>query len=279
MAFSSCRDLAGAVLLALAAFVLASCAAFSPSSSDLVVLDIGHYVPPGATQGTGAKTPGPVGGRSIEECRFWYEYAYYAQRVIEKAGYRCVVCNRGKAPTTEPLASFARRAGVVQLNRPDTRDRRGAVHRYPSAYHPARISAGMVSADYAISRNAACAVFLHHNSSSSRWRKTCNGIVYHNRVHGAKLGSILAQSMNRHVLNNGHMPNGGKKCRTDIRWIDGTAGAGWMNACDDSGIPAALIEVAFLNNPEHALWLADHNNARRYAEAVGEGIVSYLRSR
>lgn len=279
MPFTSCKRFAGVFLFILSALALCACGSLSPASSDLVVLDIGHYVSPGASQGTGAKTPGPVAGRSIEECRFWYQYAYYTKRIIEKAGYRCVICNRGYAPTTEPLASYARRAAVVQLNRPDTRDKGGAVHRYPSAYHPARISAGMVSADYAVSRNAACAVFLHHNSSSSRWRKTCNGVVYHNRVHGAKLGSILAQTMNHRVLNNGRMPNGGKKCTTGIRWIDGTAGAGWMNTCDDSGIPAALIEVAFLNNPDHARWLADDRNARRYAETVGEGIVYFLRSR
>ncbi len=272
---------AGALLVTLAAWLLSSCGSFSssPSTSDLVVLDIGHYVPPGASLGTGARTPGAAAGRNIEECRFWYQYAYDTKRVIEKAGYRCVVCNRGCAPTTEPLATYARRAGVVQLNKPDTRDKGGSVCRYASVYHPARISAGMVSADYAVFRNAACAVFLHHNSSSSRWRKTTNGVVYHNRVHGAELGSILAKTINRRVLNNGNMPNGGKNCTTGIRWIDGTAGAGWMNTCDDSGIPAALIEVAFLNNPEHARWLADDNNARRYAEAVGEGIVSFLRSR
>lgn len=279
MTFPSFRHLSRLFLFILAVFTLTACGSLSSASSDLVVLDIGHYVPPGASLGTGAKTPAPVAGRSIEECRFWYQYAYYTKRIIEKAGYRCVICNRGNAPTTEPLASYARRSGVVQLNRPDTRDKKGAVHRYASAYHPARISAGMVSADYAVSKNAACAVFLHHNSSSDRWHKTCNGVVYHNRVHGGKLGSILAQTLNYRVLNNGHMPNGGKNCTTGIRWIDGTAGAGWMNTCDDSGIPAALIEVAFLNNPDHARWLADDRNARRYAEAVGEGIVYFLRCR
>lgn len=267
------------LLLPLAAFLIAGCASLAPSSSDVVVLDIGHYIAPGATRGTGARTPGSINGKSLEESRFWYQYAYYTKRVIEKAGYKCVICNRGDAPTTEPLASYARRAGVVQLNRPDTRERNGSVHRYASRYHPARISAGMVSADYAVSQNAACAVFLHHNSSSSRWRRTQNGVVYHNRVHGARLGHILAQTINHRVLNNGRMPNGGRNCTTGIRWIDGTAGAGWMNTCDDSGIPAALIEVAFLNNPDHARWLADDRNARRYAEAVGEGIVYFLRSR
>lgn len=277
---SRCCRVAALVLLSATAFLLAGCSGFTPfSSSDVVVLDIGHYVSPGASQGTGARTPAAIDGKRIEESRFWYQYAYYTKRTIEKAGYKCIICNRGNAPTTEPLASYARRAGVVQLNRPDTRERNGSVHRYASVYHPARISAGMVSADFAVKQRAACAVFLHHNSSSGNWRRTQNGVVYHNRVHGARLGTILARTMDRRILNNGNMPNGGRTCRTGIRWIDGTAGAGWMNTCDDSGIPAALIEVAFLNNPDHARWLADDAHARRYAEAVGEGIVYFLRSR
>lgn len=277
---SLCGRAAALVLAAAVTFLFAACGSFpSPSCSDVVVLDIGHYIPPGAAQGTGARMPAAINGKRIEESQFWYRYAYDVKRVVEKAGYKCVVCNRGEAPTTEPLASYARRAGVVQLNRPDTRERDGSVHRYASVYHPARISAGMASADFAISQRAACAVFLHHNSSSSNWRKTQNGVVYHNRVHGARLGKILARTLDHRILNNGRMPNGGRLCSTGIRWIDGAAGAGWMNACDDSGIPAALIEVAFLNNPDHARWLTNEDNARRYAEAVGEGIVYFLRSR
>lgn len=258
-------------------FALVSCGGMIPSA-EVVTLDIGHYVPKGAGTGTGARTPGAVNGRTIEEARFWYEYSPYVKRVIERAGYRCVITNRGYAPTTEPLASHARRAGVIHLNRPDVRDRRGAVIRYASRYHPDRVSAGMVSADYAVWKKAACAVFLHHNSSSDRWRRTCNGVVYYNRRSGAKLAAAVAGTLNQSILNHG-MPNNGKNCTTAIRWIPGTAGAGWMNTCDDSGIPAILIETAFLNNPDHARYLAEPSQAVRYAEAIGEGVVSWLRSR
>jgi hypothetical protein len=63
------------------------------------------------------------------------------------------------------------------------------------------------------------------------------------------------------------------------RFHDASRGGGWLNVCDDAGIPAAIIEAAFLNNRKHARYLADPENARRYAEAVGHGVVRYLRSR
>lgn len=255
-----------------------ACSSFSVGKSrGTVTLDIGHYVSQGASKGTGARTPAAVNGKVIEESSFWYEYAFYTKRVIEKAGYSCIITNRGYAPMTEPLASYARRAGVVQLKRPDERDKRGNVVRYASHYHPSRISAGMVSADYAVWKKADCAVFLHHNSSASGWRRTCNGVVYHNRRNGASMAKTVAQTLNERILNHG-MPNDGKNCTTGIRWVDGTAGAGWMNTCDDSDIPAILIETAFLNNPDHARYLSDKNNAIRYAEAIGEGVVKWLQS-
>lgn len=256
-----------------------ACSSVLPGGSrGTVTLDIGHYVPQGATKGTGARTPAAVNGKVLEEASFWYEYAVYTKRVIEKAGYSCIITNRGYAPTTEPLASYARRSGVIQLQHPDERDKRGNVVRYASRYHPSRISAGMVSADYAVWKKADCAVFLHHNSSASGWRRTCNGVVYHNWRNGGALAKTVAQTLNERILNHG-MSNGGKNCTTGIRRIDGTAGAGWMNTCDDSDIPAILIETAFLNNPDHARYLSDKNNAIRYAEAIGEGVVKWLQSK
>ena len=69
--------------------------------SGVVVLDIGHFI--GAD---GACTPGLVNGKRLTECTWWYEYVYYTKKVIENAGYTCIVTNRGNKPTTEPLASF-----------------------------------------------------------------------------------------------------------------------------------------------------------------------------
>lgn len=235
-------------------------------SSGLVVLDIGHSM-----DSVGAKTPRAVKGKRISECEWWYQYVYYTKQKIEAAGYRCIVVNRGYAPTTEPMASYARRADVVQLEHPDVN---GA--RYPSEYNADRVACGMVSADYAVSRDADCMVFLHHNSSG-RWTKGPSpSLIICNKNNGARLGKTLARTMNRLILNK-EMHNCGVGCTVKVRSKDAERSAGWMNICDDYGIPAAVIECAFLNNRYHAAYLADDANARRYAEAVGAGIVYYMR--
>ena len=235
--------------------------------SGLVVLDIGH-----STDAVGAKTPGAVKGKQLSECEWWYQYVYYTKQKIEAAGYKCIVVNRGYAPTTEPWASYARRADVVQLKHPDEN---GA--RYPSEYNADRVAGGMVSADYAVSRNADCMVFLHHNSSSGRWTKGASpSLIICNNYNGNRLGKTLARTMNRLVLNKG-MYNAGVGCTVKARYKDADRSAGWMNICDDYGIPAAVIECAFLNNRHHAAYLANDDNARQYAEAVGAGIVYYMR--
>lgn len=241
----------------------------SPSSVSGVdvVLDIGHYF-----GGEGAMSPSAVNGTRLAENAFWYKYSYYTKRVIERAGYTCVVTNRGSKPTTQPLSGYAQRAGVVHLRHPDAGGRRS-----PSHYHPDRVGSGVVSADYAIYRRAACAVFLHHNSSSSRWTNgASDSLIICNRFNGKHLAQSLCERLERDILNHG-MPNGGRGCRIVPRYKDADRSAAWMNACDDSGIPAAVIEAAYLNNRDHAAFLADETNARRYAEAIGRGITDYLR--
>lgn len=258
------------VILALALVVLglSACSSIpSGSRNGVVVLDIGHFI-----GGEGASTPGAVNGKVIRECAFWYEYSYYVKREIERAGYTCVVCNRGNAPATEPLRSYARRAGVVHLRHPDVR-----AARYPSHYHPDRVASGMVSADYAIYRRASAMVFLHHNSSGGWTTSPMPSIILSNRYNGRPLASAIAATLNREILNHG-MANGGRECRVQVRYVDADRAAGWLNACDDSGIPAAVIEAAFLNNRHHAAYLADPAGARRYAESIGRGVVAYLRS-
>lgn len=235
--------------------------------SGVVVLDIGHYI--GAE---GARTPGPVGGKILSECPFWYQYAGEVKRVVEAAGYRCVITNRGHAPTQEPLATYARQARVVHLRHPDT----GGL-RYPSRYHPDRVASGIVSADYAIYRRAACAVFLHHNSAGRGWKTGGSpSIIICNKYNGLPLAKALCHALNSEILDHG-MPNAGRPCRPVVRSVDADRSAGWLNACDDSGIPAAVIEAAFLNNRAHAAFLAQDACARRYAQAIGHGIVRYLR--
>ena len=248
----------------------ASCSLVCGSScgykSGVVVLDIGHFIGSG-----GAATPSAVNGKHISECSWWYQYVYQTKKKIEDAGYRCIVTNRGNAPTKEPLVSYARRAEVVQLNHPDKN-----CARYPSKHHPDRVASGMVSADYAITSKAACVVFLHHNSTGGWTNGPSPSLIICNKHNGRFLGEVLACTMENLILNKG-MQNGGRGCSVIVRSKDADRSAGWLNACDDSGIPAAVIECAFLNNRHHAAYLADDANARRYAEAVGTGIVNYMR--
>ena len=257
------------VLLGLLAWVMVGCQQqrFPGPSTPAVVLDIGHFA--GAP---GARTPGKVRGKRISECAFWYENAHYTRKVIEDAGFPCVICNRGEEPEEEPYRSHGERAGVLHLNRPDEKGRR-----YPSRYFPDRVACGIISADYAVYRHAPAMVFLHHNSTGCRWRRNAvKSIILANRHNGIPLAQAIADSLNSRVLNHG-MPNRGRKCTVNVRYMDASRGGGWLNVCDDAGIPAAIVEAAFLNNRQHARYLADPENARRYAEAVGHGVVKFLR--
>ena len=258
-------------ILALFLFALALCSCqqtgFSGGADGAVVLDIGH-----TAEAEGARSPGAVNGKLLQEAAFWYLYAPVVQRVVERAGYRCVISNRGCTPSREPYRSLARRGRVLQLRHPDNHGQR-----YPSRYFPDRVASGIVSADFAIYRHSRAVVFLHHNSAGRGWKSGgSNSIVLANRYNGRPLAQSICDALNREVLNHG-MPNGGREAKVQVRYVDADRAAGWLNACDDAGIPAAVTEAAFLNNREHAAYLATDAGARRYAEAVGHGIVAYLR--
>lgn len=240
------------------------------SNSRVVVLDIGHYYAEGRG-GQGARTPDATQGANIEECEFWYRYARYVKEEVQKAGYTCIVCNRGALPADPDLARSAKETGVVQVNSPSPT----AVYR--SQQHPMRMAVGMMSVNYALSCKPAAVVFLHHNSDSDTWRVSNKSAFYCNES-GIELAAIMAKIMNRTVVNHA-MPNNGVPCGVVVR-TDGRRGGGdWLNACDDSYVPAAITEVAFLSNPEHARFLARRENAELFARAIGQGIVAYLRQR
>lgn len=257
-----------ALLLALLALLPVACQQFPGPATPAVVLDIGH-----TAEHPGARTPGKVQGKRLNEFDFWYEYSYYTKKVIEEAGYPCVVCTRGDQPDGERYEAWAERADVQHLGK---REKPG--RRYPSRYYPDRVAGGIISADYAVYRQAPAAVFLHHNSSGNGWRRyRQNSIILANRHNGTPLGQAIADSLNSRCLNHG-MPNKGRNCTVEVRYKDASRGGGWLNVCDDAGVPAAITEAAFLNNRLHARYLANPENARRYAEAVGHGVVHYLRT-
>ena len=238
--------------------------------SNVVVLDIGHYYEP-TRGGQGARTPDASQGGVIEECEFWYRYAGEVKKEIEAAGFTCVICNRGAAPTNAALAAAGRAAGVVQVNSPDPT----AIYR--SKYHKNRMAVGMLSADFALDQKPGCVVFLHHNSNSETWLVYNKGAFYVN-ARGVKLGVTMAEVMNRDLLDKG-MPNHDTPCGVVVR-TDGRRGGGdWLNTCNESYVPAAITEVAFLSNPEHAKFLSKPENARRFARTIGRGIVEFMQKR
>ena len=249
--------------------VLTACSQVPHGSrtSRLVVLDIGHSL-----SLPGAKTPGAINGRVLRECEFWHQYAYVVKQEVQRAGFRCVIINRGNPPNAEPFISYAKKSAITYLRHPDVN-----AERYPSHYFPDRVASGMVSADYAIYNSAACIVFLHHNSSGNRWKTGASpSVILRNRYNGSELAQALRSTMERDILNHG-MPNAGRGCKTEVRCVDATRSAGWLNACDDAGIPAAVVESAFLDNRAHASFLATDAGARAYARAVGRAIVSFMR--
>ena len=238
--------------------------------SKVVVLDIGHYYH-SERGGQGARTPDKRYG-SIEECEFWYRYAGYTARVIRNAGYECRICCRGSMPTDKKLAEIARREQVHHVNTPEPT----AIYR--SKHHPHRMAVGMLSTNYALDQNPAAVVYLHHNSMTARWMVYNKGAIYCNEE-GTGLGLAVADIITNTIYDQGGMPNHGVRCGVIIRDNGRKGGGDWLNACNESCVPAIITEATFLSNPEHARFLGKEKNAIRYAETIGRGVVNFLNAR
>ena len=237
--------------------------------SNVVVLDIGHYYHP-ERGGQGARTPDARYG-VIEETDFWYRYAGYVKKVVQDAGYQCIICNRGSMPTKAELAEAARKNEVVHVNTPVP------TGIYRSKHHPNRMAVGMLSADFALDQRPGAVIFLHHNSNSAKWLVYNKGAFYCNE-RGVRLANTMAEVMNRDILDHG-MPNNGVPCGVVLRNNGRQGGGDWLNTCNESYVPAVITEVSFLSNPEHAKYLSKHANAIQFAEAIGRGIVEYMKKR
>ena len=211
--------------------------------SKVVVLDIGHYYHP-ERGGQGARTPDKRYG-SIEECEFWYRYVGYTAKIIRDAGYECRICCRGSLPTDKQLAEMA---------------------------------VGMLSTNYALDQNPAAVVYLHHNSMTARWMVYNKGAIYCNEE-GTGLGLAVADIITNTIYDQGGMPNHGVRCGVIIRDNGRKGGGDWLNACNESYVPAIITEATFLSNPEHAKFLGKEKNAIRYAETIGRGVVNFLNAR
>ena len=237
--------------------------------SNVVVLDIGHYYHP-QRGGQGARTPDAKYG-VIEETDFWYRYAIYMKQEIEAAGYQCLICNRGDMPTNKELAAAAKKAEVHHVKSPVP------TGIYRSKHHPKRIAVGMLSTNYALDQKPAAVIYLHHNSNSTKWY-VCNTGAFYCNEEGVEMAKTMAQVMNRDLMNHG-LPNNQQPCGIVIR-NDGRKGGGdWLNACNESYVPALITEITYLSNPEHAKFLSNHSNAIKFAQTLGKGVVEYLKSR
>lgn len=230
-----------------------------------IVLDIGHQ----STSG-GAQTP----DGKINEFAFWCRYAGEVKRVIEKAGYPCIILNRGNAPAKGASAEHAKAAGVHFLNHPDKNARR-----YPSTHHPAHIGAGMICADKAIDLNARCVVFLHLNSVSNSWTATPpTGLIICNRKHGHALAESVCSALRSELLDKpGGIPNAGKGIKVLPRYIGSQPSAGWMNTLDEEGIPAIVFEAIYTNCRSHIQYISQDAQARTLARCIGQGVVNWLK--
>lgn len=231
-----------------------------------VVIDIGHQY-----TASGAESP----DGKINEYAFWAQYAIEVRREVEAAGYPCIITNRSEAPTKEPLATYNKESGVVHLNKPDKNAKR-----YPSTHHPEHIGAGMISADYAIDKNALCVVFLHLNSVGSKWSSTPpTGLIICNKNHGNALAESVCEAMRADILDQqGGMPNAKKGIKVLPRHIGSQSGAGWMNTLDEEKIPAIIFEAVYVNNRGHVDFISQDVNARKLARTIGKGVVNWLKA-
>jgi hypothetical protein len=237
--------------------------------SKVVVLDIGHYYHP-ERGGQGARTPDKRYG-NIEECEYWYRYVGHTARIIREAGYDCRICCRGAMPTNKQLAEFARKENVHHVNTPEPT----AIYR--SKHHPHRMAVGMLSTNYALDQKPAAVIYLHHNSNSAKWLVCNKGAFYCNEV-GVKMANIMAQVMDEELLNHG-LPNNNQPCGVVLRNNGRLGGGDWLNACNESYVPALITEVTYLSNPEHAQFLSKHDNAVKYARTLGKRVLKFLQQR
>lgn len=236
---------------------------------DLIVLDVGH----GSRDG-GATTPSAINGRRLNEYDFWYKYSYYTKQEIEKGGYQCMVINRGDAPTASYLQDSVAKGHVLSLGKPDS----SKLGRYASKYSPDRIGLGMISADYALEQNPACVVFLHHNTSGNSWQTgASSSIMMCNKYNGVAMAQCFCDYFNQHIFNQeGGIDNKGRAATVMPRSAFALGGAGWLNVLDDAGIPAVVVEMAFLNNRNHVDYLSQEAKAIEYAQAVGRAAILYM---
>ncbi len=240
-------------------------------NSRTVALMVGHfYSPDGSTHGE--RPPDNSNGK-IDEFTFWYQYVYYTKRIIEKAGYECIVINHGAMPDDEQLQGYGKMSEVFHINSQDP----GTLE--PSAQHLDIEGIGLRALNYALEQNPACVVFCHleDDAPSNEWSERLQAALQCNLA-GAQLALFIAESANARLMNNA-LPNRGRNVSIIRRDSPDLIGGNHLNACEQSQVPAVVTAIGSLHNPEHVRFLTQHQNAIYFAECIGHGIVNYLNSR
>jgi N-acetylmuramoyl-L-alanine amidase len=106
-------------------------------------------------------------------------------------------------------------------------------------------------------------VSLHANSFES---PTVSGIEVYHYVNSEQ-GKIIAESILTSLIASfpDHINRGNKPSRELV-------------VLKKTKMPAALVEVEFLSNPEQLQFLSDENNREDLAEAIATGIENYISS-
>lgn len=121
-----------------------------------------------------------------------------------------------------------------------------------------------LSSRAAMAREARCLVSIHHNSADNP-RARGHEVFY--SVTGR--GKDLAQAISERLKANSPLPSRGIKTRE-------LGGRDYYYLIRQTDIPAVIVELGFLTNPEDARYLSSRAGQEDGARAVSQGITRWL---
>lgn len=102
-------------------------------------------------------------------------------------------------------------------------------------------------------------VSIHCNAATSREAKGTETYCYQWRNSGAR----LAQCIQNQIINS-------------LGTVDRGVKTANFHVLRETDCPAALVETAFISNPDDEVLLADENKRDEFARAIARGITNYL---
>jgi len=116
-----------------------------------------------------------------------------------------------------------------------------------------------------IANRAGAVVFLSIHVNSGGYTATGAETYYH---HGSAEGKRLAVCVQEQMTALG-LYNRGVKDDTSLY-------SGGLYVLRETAMPAALVEVAFISNPNEEAWLANPDNQDAAGKAIAKGVCEYL---